>query len=310
MPNTRRLCAAMLAPLLLAGCGLPIGIQIASLFADGVSVLTTDKTLTDHGISAVTDKDCALWRSIEGKDICRKVEDDDIVVAETQRIEKAESAQRAAPAAASAISPPEDSGHLGDSGAPRTDKTLEQTWGETASAEHDKNKDLSKETPEFPQEVSAEGVSAPPSSSSVPPAPPTAAAPKVRHLVRIPIAPSTAPRKARTVTQARKPATVKATVSPVKSRTARTGGGTYYIIASYHRVADAKRFSRKHLGMEPSVLKGTAKGRQVFRVAVGPVAKDQRQNTRNRLRGKGFKDTWKLTLRKTRAVTELASASR
>ena len=72
MSSTIRIAGAMLAPLALGACGLPIGVQIASLFADGVSYLTTDKSLTDHGISAVTGEDCALWRGVEGANICHE----------------------------------------------------------------------------------------------------------------------------------------------------------------------------------------------------------------------------------------------
>ncbi|MFQ5763329.1 MAG: hypothetical protein ACE5GT_00220, partial [Rhodospirillales bacterium] len=69
-----RLLAAVAAPLVLAGCGMPLGVQIASLFADGVSLLTTEKTLTDHGLSVVAGEDCAVWRSLEGEEICREGE--------------------------------------------------------------------------------------------------------------------------------------------------------------------------------------------------------------------------------------------
>ncbi len=58
-------------PLLLGGCALPVGLQVASLVADGISFVATDKTLTDHGISIITKRDCAIWRGIKGDDICR-----------------------------------------------------------------------------------------------------------------------------------------------------------------------------------------------------------------------------------------------
>ena len=66
-----RVVGVVAAPLVLSACGLPVGVQIASLVADGISYLTTEKTLTDHGISVVTSKDCSLWRGGEGENICR-----------------------------------------------------------------------------------------------------------------------------------------------------------------------------------------------------------------------------------------------
>ncbi len=54
---------------LLSGCGLPPAVTVASLVASGVSYVTTGKSVTDHGISMVLQKDCALLRGFEG-DIC------------------------------------------------------------------------------------------------------------------------------------------------------------------------------------------------------------------------------------------------
>lgn len=53
----------------LSGCGLPTAVTVASLVASGVSYVSTGKSITDHGISMVLQKDCALLRGFEG-DIC------------------------------------------------------------------------------------------------------------------------------------------------------------------------------------------------------------------------------------------------
>lgn len=66
-----RTFAVVLAPLFLGGCGMPVGVQIASLFADGLSFFATEKTLGDHGLSAVAGQDCAVWRGLNGENICR-----------------------------------------------------------------------------------------------------------------------------------------------------------------------------------------------------------------------------------------------
>jgi hypothetical protein len=54
---------------LLSGCGLPTAVTVASLVANGVSYVSTGKSITDHGISMALEKDCALLRGFEG-DIC------------------------------------------------------------------------------------------------------------------------------------------------------------------------------------------------------------------------------------------------
>lgn len=56
---------------LLSGCAAPSAFQLASYAADGVSYSMTDKSVTDHLISEVSAKDCALGRMFDGEDICK-----------------------------------------------------------------------------------------------------------------------------------------------------------------------------------------------------------------------------------------------
>ncbi len=77
-----RVLAMSIVPLVLSGCSVPLPVQIASLIADGISLLTTEKTLTDHGISAAADKDCAVWRGITGEGLCRQDGDGATLLAE------------------------------------------------------------------------------------------------------------------------------------------------------------------------------------------------------------------------------------
>ena len=65
----KKLCILVL-PLFLAGCGLPPAFAIASYAVDGILLLTSGKTSTDHAISIVAQQDCAMWRIIQGEEIC------------------------------------------------------------------------------------------------------------------------------------------------------------------------------------------------------------------------------------------------
>jgi len=56
--------------LLGAGCAAPIALTVVSYGADGVSLAGTGKTATDHLISMVSTKDCAMWRILRGQKIC------------------------------------------------------------------------------------------------------------------------------------------------------------------------------------------------------------------------------------------------
>ncbi len=64
------IAAAACAPMLLGGCLLPMPVTIAMWSASGISYLTTQKSLTDHGISAIAGQDCALHRIITDGEVC------------------------------------------------------------------------------------------------------------------------------------------------------------------------------------------------------------------------------------------------
>lgn len=57
--------------LLLTGCGLPPAIIAFSYAVDGFSYASSGKGITDHALSAAIEQDCAMFRAVQGKDICR-----------------------------------------------------------------------------------------------------------------------------------------------------------------------------------------------------------------------------------------------
>lgn len=57
-------------PVLASGCALPPAVVVASYTADGISYLASGKSLEDHGLSAVTNEDCALHRVLMEEPIC------------------------------------------------------------------------------------------------------------------------------------------------------------------------------------------------------------------------------------------------
>ncbi len=89
----KRIGVVLAAVVLLPGCGLPIGIQMASLAVQGMSLAATEKTPSDHVISLVAEKDCATWRALAGDPICSDLPAaaPDVMVAEA--IEPAPSAE-------------------------------------------------------------------------------------------------------------------------------------------------------------------------------------------------------------------------
>src|SRR5579863_4868847 len=65
-------------PILVSGCALPPAVVIASYAADGVSYISSGKSLEDHGLSAVMDQDCALHRVLMEKPICSDFKPTDV----------------------------------------------------------------------------------------------------------------------------------------------------------------------------------------------------------------------------------------
>ncbi len=86
---------------LLSGCLLPPAVMVASYMVDGAILLGTGKTIPDHALSSVTDQDCALFRMVQGDDICSVNEptDGDIYLASGQHPADAELADEVTVAA-------------------------------------------------------------------------------------------------------------------------------------------------------------------------------------------------------------------
>jgi len=63
-------------PLLAGGCAGAAAVSAVSYGADGVSIVDSGKTTTDHFASMVSKKDCALWRVVRNQNICRPREGD------------------------------------------------------------------------------------------------------------------------------------------------------------------------------------------------------------------------------------------
>lgn len=67
--------SVIVCTVILSGCALPVPVQIASWALDGISFLATNKSISDHGLSMVAQKDCALWRGLKGDEICNESDD-------------------------------------------------------------------------------------------------------------------------------------------------------------------------------------------------------------------------------------------
>lgn len=66
-----KILIALAAALALSGCGLPPAITIVSYALDGLSLLSTGKSVGDHVLSVAASQDCAVWRFVKDGEICR-----------------------------------------------------------------------------------------------------------------------------------------------------------------------------------------------------------------------------------------------
>lgn len=70
-----RFIAALSALFICSACAAPIGVTVVALMADGVSYAATEKSISDHGLSAITEQDCAMHRVFTDGPVCSENED-------------------------------------------------------------------------------------------------------------------------------------------------------------------------------------------------------------------------------------------
>jgi len=69
--------------LLLQGCAiLPWQVGVALNGADLLSATTTNKTLSEHALSAATDKDCQWYRLLDGEKACMNTAEEEAYLKE------------------------------------------------------------------------------------------------------------------------------------------------------------------------------------------------------------------------------------
>ena len=270
---------------LLGGCALPVPIQVASWAIDVFSMVTTEKSLTDHGISALTHKDCALHRAITDDEntICRDADDSGVLVAAAGTDQSGDDIAPSAKAAALSRAP-------GRPGAIRF------TAIEAQVAESPVEPAKLPAEPEIAEFQTAGGTEASPNSSvelpvmvsvdmaALQPSTERADRPFVKfaRLGEIPLEASA------TQVAAVLPEGVKPTAS------AKPLSGFYYVIGSFRAGDRAKRHMQTHYRLSPAVLHGKIgrEARDVFRVVIGPLKSEERAGIFHRIKRAGIADTW------------------
>ena len=264
-PLTPRL-GVVLLPLFVAACGLPPAVTIASLAIDAISLAISEKTVADHALSQIAQKDCSMWRGFTGDGLCID-EDSTFAVA-------AADGQPTAGGAASA-----DLVSFTTASGPTEDELMNLAM---LDAESDLLEPAEPQSADFTTASAPAEETAPPSGFVQPAtevaAVDTAGAPgTVDHVQPAATADRPAPRREWV------PA-------------AMVGPGLYYVIGTFSRWNNAKRLAARHGTLAPSVVTAKPDGRRVFRVVIGPFAPSEQEDMRALIRRSGIYDAWAIRM--------------
>tara|TARA_R110002110_G_scaffold98633_1_gene252388 strand:- start:110 stop:1036 length:927 start_codon:yes stop_codon:yes gene_type:complete len=254
---------------LLGGCALPVPIQVASWAIDIISVVTTEKSITDHGLSALTSKDCALYRAVTEDDnvVCRDIDDrKDVMTADAGQDAKALADKDILPAA------------------PGFDTIEAQVAKADTVPVPDQVAATSSDTVIKPVPGDEQPVAVNIDLAALQPVTENTDRPFVRFTqpkVDVVQVPATALQTAALQTGA-----LPSAAEPKE--------GFYYVIGSFRGSERAKRHMQAFRSLVPAVLHGKIgrDGRDVYRVVVGPFDGQERTGAFRRIKRAGIADTW------------------
>lgn len=249
----------------LSGCA-PAGFTIASYAVDGVSYVGTGKSLTDHMLSDWKGRDCATWRIIKSRPICKDFTPEEIAQRKKNRDEIRHDVRKAY------IATNLDGIDLdtGDALATTTRTSV-------------KARPVSPATERKPAAAKAnEGP------VRLQPAPvkredlPAAGAGDRKPIAKRPVQP-VALRKTRVA----RPVRVARRI-PADSR--------YLVFGSFRNRGEAKRFAGRHRVMQPTILPVRVRGKRYYRVVVRADGRQALASARHQLRRNGVKDAYTMRI--------------
>lgn len=268
----------------LSGCALPVPFQIASWALDGISMLATQKSVTDHGISLVAQQDCAIWRGVTKGELCREDEQSDVLVAE-------DAVETPTVASLQPSSIPRNTGNSDPvsrlenvSMQRRTlqvravpTHALRAAWAESERS----NKTAGPASHNSVNSHALRAISYKPAPSLKTTTVLEAKTKAVPQAVQVAaVVPSRKPKSPPAVS-------VQSNV-PTK--------GIYFVIGSFRNPDNARRLKSGNEKLSPAVLNAKLDGSDVYRVVVGPVPRGREKRLHRALARDGFPDTWAIRI--------------
>ena len=268
----------------LSGCALPMPLQVASWALDGISYLVTEKSVTDHGISLVAEKDCALFRGITEGAVCREWGD-----SETETLVADAGEKKTAPIGPVRVGFTE---HAVSNMPPLNTKIAEAMPDVESLAKFDTASIYPasiRSTPERPLGTLFRPKNFSPISSQM-------NALKVQ--ARVKSGPASKSLLTLAVTESIDmpvlPQRVLAKVRLVANASREPTAGIYYVIGSFRNYGKAHDLVGRYEQLVPEVLAAKLSGVPVFRVVVGPVSKGQERAVHRLVVDSGLHDSWAL----------------
>ena len=280
----KKILALGVGVIALGGCALPMPLQVASWALDGFSYLVTEKSVTDHGISLVAEKDCALFRGITEGAVCREWDDSETETLVADAVEKDPASTE----------PVRDgfTEHAVSNIPPLNTKIAETMPDVETLAKFDTASIYPasvNSTLERPLGTLFRPKTVSPKSLQV-------SALKVQSRMKSSLASKNSLTLAvtETIDMPVLPLRVPATVRMVANASREPTAGIYYVIGSFRNYGKAHALVGRYEQLVPEVLAAKLSGVPVFRVVVGPVSKGQERAVHGLVVGSGLHDSWAL----------------
>ena len=265
--------------LVVQGCAVPIPVRVASWAIDGIVMATTKKSVPEHGISLIAQKDCSFLRGVTKQQFCIDYPDQGTLVAaadggtpaleRTNDSEDMAAFETAAGASTLGSAAETESRRVTEVAAIEAAKIDSSVMFSLGESEHAKLVEPDRSSPPI---VLANA------SRSIPMPPPV-------------------PHRKRTHARAKAPALPVGGRAPITDAPRKTSvAGVYYVVGSFVQSANAANLAKLHAAMDPAVVAAELDGRQVYRVIVGPFTRGERKRARRWLSSAGIYDAWAINL--------------
>jgi cell division protein FtsN len=281
-PMLRRLLPlAVFVPL--SGCALPPALAIASYAADGVLLIASGKTSTDHLLSMAEKRDCAVWRVVKNESICQEFADGKDPYEDWRDPGEVQVAVDSTDAGFTA--------NLNDDMRKRDEAKREAQIAKQQKAERIQIAQAGMGQPV----TSARDIVGPANrtmsdvTSAPLPAIAPAPAPANQPVQLTPPTVQAAPAPSAPVVAAPAPVAKPAPVASTAKAPAKSGK-TYVVIGSYKVEENAKRVARQPL--KPAMQAVTVRGERYTRVVAGPYSAAEAAAVKQQLKSQGAPDAF------------------